>query len=100
MSGLPGSVVGCRRYRYPRACNAFLRRNSGVVSFPRTADMHRLRCSGVSTSILGELVSLTTPDGDQVPPQRFRELDWHGITYLTRDMLVIAVEHVRVPKCL
>jgi len=62
--------------------------------------MHRLRCSGVSTSILTNLVSLATPYGNQVPPQRFRELDWHRITYLTRDMLMVAVEYVGVPKCL
>lgn len=34
MSGLPGSFAECRRKRKPAPCNAFRRRNSGVVFFP------------------------------------------------------------------
>lgn len=49
-SGVPGSPLTCLRKRRPRRCNAERSVISIGVSFCRTRDIARERCSGVSES--------------------------------------------------
>lgn len=51
-SGVPGSARTCSRYRNPMAWRRRRTFISGCVSLERTRDINRLRCRGVSTSVL------------------------------------------------
>ena len=51
MSGRPGKVFTCSRYRKPSACNVRRTSSSGFVSCPLIRDISQLRLSGVNLSI-------------------------------------------------
>jgi hypothetical protein len=52
MSGRPGSLATCRRYRSPRRCSSRLRPSSGLVSFPRIPAIILERVILSTTSII------------------------------------------------
>lgn len=51
ISGVPGNFLTCTRKRSPRENRYFRTIISGFVSFPLTAAIQRLRCSGVLISV-------------------------------------------------
>jgi len=71
-----------------------------MVFFARIADMHRLRCSGVRTSAIRSISRFRIPNESQMASKRFTKPDRYCVPNLTGDLLVQAIESVRVGETL